>query len=316
MNSKILFAVFAGLLIVFAAVKFFGKRSSPGTFPERLIEIDSSGVNRLLINPKAESGETIEFFLDQGSWRIKNETLEIPAAQGLAESMLAEIMNMKPKRLATKNSEKWSEFDATDSAATRVRVYSDQELLADVMIGRISYSQAPQQGYQMGGGNQVRGSSYVRLNDQDEVYSVEGFLAVTFNRNFNSYRNKTFLRLTKDSIQSLEFIYPLDSGFVLKRVDTNWAVGNQIVDNEKVDAYLGKIVSKNFNDFNDEFKADRGPEFRLIINEKGKGPTTVQGFDLGNGQYVLNSSFNSESMFEARLSDRNSMFPAVAGFFE
>ena len=299
MNNKILLAVLAALLLVFAGVKYFGKRSSPGTFPEQLVEFDSSGVDKILINPKSENGETLEFFLRDGKWRIKKAGIEIPAAEGLVPSLIGEIQNLKPKRLATKDQSKWSEFDVTDSLASRVRVIAGEELRADVLVGRISYSQAPQQSFQMGG-NQVRGSSYVRVNEKNEVYSVEGFLSISFNRDFASYRNKTFLRLTRDSIESIEFIYPADSGFVLQRIDSNWSLNGLPANSGKVVEYLDKITTKNMSNFKDDFDRGQPPDFRLIFSEKGKGPTTVQGFMVDSASWVWNSSYNPESMFEEK----------------
>ncbi len=309
-NNKTLLVVFAVLAAAFLAVKFFGKRSAGGNFPEYVVNMDTAGVDRILMNPKAEKGATLEFSKVGGSWRIKKEEKNIPAAEGVAENIIFQISNLKPTRLATRNEENWSQYDLTDSLGTRVRIYRDEDLLADVMVGKISYKQLPGPQGQFGGQPNITGNSFVRLTDGKEVYTVTGFLGITFNRDFNSYRNQTFLMINQDSLTTLEFIYPADTGFVVQRVDSVWAIGTMPVDQDILNNYVRTISNKRFSNFNDDFKGDARPVFRLIISEKGTDPVTIQAFDLGGGTWILNSSLNSEGMFEASDEEVQKIFPS------
>lgn len=309
-NNKTLLVVFAVLAAAFLAVKFFGKRSAGGNFPEYVVNMDTTGVDRILMNPKAEKGATLEFSKVGGSWRIKKEEKNIPAAEGVAENIIFQISNLKPTRLATRNEENWSQYDLTDSLGTRVRIYRGEDLLADVMVGKISYKQLPGPQGQFGGQPNITGNSFVRLTDGKEVYTVTGFLGITFNRDFNSYRNQTFLKINQDSLTALEFIYPADTGFVVQRVDSVWAIGRMPVDQDILNNYVRTISNKRFSNFNDDFKGDASPVYRLIISEKGTDPVTIQAFDLGGGTWILNSSLNSEGMFEASNEEVQKIFPS------
>jgi Domain of unknown function (DUF4340) len=300
-NNKILLFVLIALVAVFVGVKIFGKRSGTGTFPAKVVRFDTTNIDRVLMNPKVEKGRGIEFVKKGENWRIRQEDKEIPAAKGMVQTLINQIYGFKPVRMATRNPDSWKEYDVTDSAGSRVRLYRGKEKIADFLVGRISYKQAPQTQQRIGMQQRtpnIQGSSFVRNTDEDEVYTVDGFLSITFNRDFNSYRDQTFLRLEKDSVNRIEFIYPLDTGFVLEKFDSIWARGRIPVDGEAVNLFLSGISSRNLSVFNDDFRGDQSPTFRLILSQNGKDPVTVQAFKLDVSTWILNSSMNPEAMFE------------------
>ena len=313
-NTRNLLVVFLVLILAFAGIKFFGKRSTKGNFPSRIVELDTSGIDKIVMNPKVEQGGSIEFFLKGDSWRIKKGEIEIPAAEGMVDEMLSQLNSLKPKRLATKNPDSWKEYEVTDSLGSRIRIYKGDEKQADLVVGRISYKQAPPQYGAPQQRPNIIGTSYIRHKDEDEVYTVEGFLSITFNRDFNSYRDQRFLSFTTDSVNQIEFIYPLDTGFILSKSDSIWNINGQEADQGSVKEFLSKNAQKGLKEFNDEFDPSSSPDLRMIISQNGKTPLTIQGYRNGDGSWVLNSSLNPEGFFNTSEDEKRNTFPFLYSY--
>ncbi len=125
--------------------------------------------------------------------------------------------------------------------------------LAELMIGKFTYKQVsnPYAGY---GGNNIEGTTYVRLSGEEEIYAVEGFLAFSFSGGFNDWRDKSFLKCKKEDITKVTFTMPADSSFILAMKDSLWFAGSQPVDSAKTANFLNSLSLIDGQDFRDGYQ--------------------------------------------------------------
>jgi hypothetical protein len=171
----------------------------------------------------------------------------------------------------------------------------DGEVLADLRVGKTGFNQQPgQQQFNPGGV-----FTYVRLSDQDEVYAVEGFLESTFDRSYNDWRDKAFLRLKQNTITKVSFTYPADSGFVIEKRDKKWWLNNTEADSAKVKSYLAQLEYKNATSFTDDFSGKASPQVVIQFNGVAGNLATVQAWKRTD-DWVINSSHQKEIYFSSK----------------
>jgi len=301
-NNQILLIILALLTLVLVWAKFIRSPRKERTFRQELVRIDTSQVSKIILHPQAEKGTAIVLIKQENQWILQGQDRSHAAQKSSVQNLLAELMRMKAQRLVANSKDQWAEYQLTDSLATRVEVYESDQLVADVLIGRFTYKQAPQNQY--GYGQNIQGSSYVRLSDEKEVYAVEGFLTVTFNQGFDHWRDHTFLKTRKDDLSKITFEYPADSSFVLEKTGTQWYAGQQLADSSNVDAFLGQLQSRDLYDFVDHFQGI--PDYTVTIEGNNMMPITVKAFKQSDEEYYLHSSLNPDAFF----------YSAVSGIFK
>ena len=79
--------------------------------------------------------------------------------------------------------------------------------------------------------------SYVRLEEESDVYVAKDFMKMSISTGSEAYRNDDLLKVNKDSVSSIRFNYP-DSAFVLSRQESGWMLDDQPADSAAVAKYL------------------------------------------------------------------------------
>jgi hypothetical protein len=295
LNNKILFGFLIGLAAIFALSRVFRASKRQSNLRTELLKIDTAAVNKVLLFAAVEKGKEIALNREGNKWIAKKEKSTARTEQGSVNNAIATLANLKPLRLITKKKEKWNDYSVGDSG-TRVQLYKGDVVLADMHVGRVGFNQSSDGQFNPGGI-----FTYVRLTNENEVYAVEGFLESSFNRSYKDWRDKSFLRVTKEQITEVQFLYPADSSFVLTKKDKSWWIGSDQADSTKVNSYLSQLEFKNANDFADEFlamgKGDVSIQLRgapgVIANVEGwKRPT----------DWVLKSSWQPAVYFSSENS--------------
>jgi hypothetical protein len=253
------------LVGIFVMVRIFRTPTLKSNLKKELVSLDTASVTQIKLIPKLDGSE-ITFKREGSKWTLTKFGKEYNIDFGAAKNLLGQLVGLKPQKMISSKKEKWNDYQVGDSS-TRVQVLNGDEVVADINIGRIGFNQNPaqMQQQQYGGGGVGGAFTYVRLADENEVYTVDGFLESSFNRSLNDFRDKTLLRINKEDVTKLSFNYP-DSGFVLEKRDKKWWLGNIAADSNKVKNYLSQLSSKNANSFADDFIADRKPDISLVIN--------------------------------------------------
>lgn len=304
-NNRKLLVVLGGLLILLLLTLVIKIPRERSTLKGTLVAFDTAGVELITIVPKAGLSEEFRFTRNNGRWNIiQGETVAVPV-QGAVENILSGIMAIKPQTLAAVGKSAQEEYELTDSLATRIKVTGKRgRKLAEVLIGKFSYRQSasPYAGY---GRNNFDVTTYVRLAGEEEVYAVDGFLALTFSGGFNDWRDKTFIRCKRDDINRITFTYPADSSFSLVKRDSFWFAGNQKADSLKVADYLSYLSLAEGREFADTFRPGSYPSYQILIEGNNLLSITVKCFRDGDDQFILNSSLNPGVYYS---SDRDGMF--------
>ncbi|PKL88149.1 MAG: hypothetical protein CVV23_11720 [Ignavibacteriae bacterium HGW-Ignavibacteriae-2] len=284
-NKKL--AIIFIVLSVAVALIYFSEGAGERSFRTELVDIDTSSVSEILINPRGAEEDKIKLTKEGENWKIllpSGEQVNSPKSK--IDNLFKTIVNIKPNRLAARGQEKWQEFEV-DSAATRVRVFESGKVTLDLMIGRFAFQQPRTM------------NTYVRLYNDNDVYEVEGFLSAIFNQSVNNYRNTEIIKSDEELWSNLNFSYPADSSYVLTQLNGKWFAADELTDSSAAVNYLRSISRLSNSNFVDKFDKSilNSPEYKLTIQMHDSNKITVTGF-VKDSLLLINSSENPESYFD------------------
>jgi hypothetical protein len=262
--------------------------------------LDTALVTAIEITPKGNDKANVSLVKENGTWSVQSEGKSFSADQTIANSLLAELQRMKPERKAATNKDSWGKFEVTDSTATIVKVKAGKKEELDIYLGKFSYIQPknpmPQQ-QQYGGMPQGTMLTYVRRGDEEEVYSVEGFLTMTFNREVNDFRNKTVIKSNRFDWDRLSFTYP-DSSFSLYKENEKWMIDGLMADSLSVVEYLKGISSINSSAFVDDIQPSNSIYSLKIEGANFAAPIIINASPADSiHQFLITSSQNKDVYF-------------------
>lgn len=284
-KNKLLIIVFGALLLVYLGNKFLGPNNERN-FKNVLVELDTASVSKLVIKARANDGDPVTILKEGKNWIVTKGNKSDNADVNSVKNMLSSLRKLEPQRLVANSEDKWAQYEVNDSLGTQVKVYQGEEVATDVVIGKFNFNQ------------QARtASTFVRLTNEDEVYTVEGFLASTFNQEFNSFRNKTFITTTPENLTALKFDYAGDSSFVLDKVNEQWQLNGVVADSTSVAKYINGLRRMNQREFVDDFSPSENPVYTLTIAGNNMDAIIVKGY-LKDDEIILNSSLNSGAYFK------------------
>lgn len=291
LSNKILIIVLVVLVAVFALSKVFRSPGLESNLVKDLIKLDTAKVTEVRIQSSKEGSGEIKLLREGKKWKVSSEGKLADAGAGVVQSMLGVMKDMQVERMVTRKKERWDDFQVGEEG-TRVSVYNGSEKLADVKIGKTGFDQSQQSR----GGGPGGAFTYVRLTDDDEVYVTEGFISMHFNKKYNDWRNQMFLKVNKDEVTKIDFIYP-DSSFTLEKRDSLWYVGGTQAVETKVTQYFSKIRFKNVNEFDDGFTASSAAPVRIQISGSAGEIATAQAWPKNDQEFVMSSTMQEGVYF-------------------
>jgi hypothetical protein len=241
--TKSLAVIFVVLLVLTAAVKWSSGPAASDAFRSNLVEVDTAQVNKMVIeNPV---NPTLTFQRNDQQWTVSGNTQEnYPADASGVTRAINRLNDLKVNAVATRNPEKFTRYKV-DSTGIKISLYDDNDLLNSILIG------APQRA------GQRSMNTYVRLADEDAVYTVEVFLQSTFSRELNDWRDKVVWDVDQSNISRVDFLYPADSSFTIEKVDTqNWVSDGDSLSYTEVNSVLSRLDRVNASDFADSVSTD------------------------------------------------------------
>ena len=288
LNSKILAAVFVVLLVIVILIELADSRQGGRTFREDIVEVETDQVTSLEILPKVTGGELIRLVKEDEMWFAESAGKKYNSDASLVTSMINELNRITPESVVATNKSRWEQYEVTDSLGTSVKLFNGAELLADLIIGKFSFSQPRKM------------TSYVRLADEDEVYGVDGMLGMSFNRNLNSFRDRTVLSSSSSDWTRLTFSYPADSSFVLEKTGDGWLAGGQPADSASVAEYFSSVSNLSEGQFA-ENDPSGSPSHKLVIEGNNEmQPLEITGYYQDEDNFITGSSQNLGSFFNSR----------------
>lgn len=267
-KNVLLLVVLIVLLGGYLLVKFTNNEGRSKSYRETLVDFNIAAVTKVVI--KSSEGETTLSKSD-GAWQVNGDKRATTLS---VQSMLESLQGVTPSRLASRSSDSWADFQV-DSAGTRVTVYEGASEALDLIIGRFGVE------------GQRSFYTYVRLEEDEDVYVANDFMGMTVGKTDADYRNNTILKLKKDSISSIDFKYP-DGTYSLSKSAGDWVMAGVAADSASVAKYLtglANVSSRNFED-GDHNEAER----EVVIHLNGADDVIVKSF----GASILNSSVSEE----------------------
>ncbi len=287
-NYKLLVSVFGVLLAIVVLVELMDSRKGNRTFKSVLVEVSADEVTSIEIYPNAANGNLIKLFKENDLWKVESKGKKYNADQSTAGRMISELNGLKPKSVVATKKENWGKFEVTDSLGTEVKLLKGAAVLADIVIGKFSYQDPRNM------------TSYVRLANHKEVYGVDGMLAMSFDRNLNSFRDRTIIKSNKTDWTKLTFNYPADSSFVLEKKGEKWMIGAMEADSALVAQYFSKIANLTDESFTDQ-KPGTMPTHRLTIEGNNlMQKVEIVGYYTDTENFVIESNQNQDTWFKSK----------------
>ena len=279
-NNKILIITLLVLLTGFVLAKVFRSPSLESNLDEELFKIDTSKVTEIRILPDRSERKEIKLIRDQKNWKVQQENASAKVEQYTLNNLLGIIAKLKPERMVSRKKEKWDTYSVGDTTGIPLIVLADNKEISNLRIGKES-----------------SGTTYVRENSEDEVYAIEGNLREIVNRKFNSWRDRSFLRVNKDLVTKVTFKYPADSGFVIEKRGKTWMIGNEKADSAKIENYISKLRSKDLSSFIDNFSILAEPELMITIESNTSSLAVVKAWRRSSSAWVLSSDLQPDVYF-------------------
>lgn len=277
-NNKVLIIVLALLAGIFILSKVFRSPKRESNLSNAFASIDTSRVTEIRIT---KPHQTFKLVRSNYRWSVHQENKTASAQQSHIKSLLGSIVNVTAQKLVTRNQEKWNDYNVSDSTGMQVVILENGNTSAHWIVGK--------QG----------SSSYMRESGEDNVYAVAGSIHEDLSREYNDWRDKTFIRINKDNVSSISFHYPADSSFTLEKKESGWMAGAEKADSASVDRYLNRFASKNLSSFEDDFTpAGRAADVSIEFKNKDHTSFTVQAWKQ-DSVWILTSSYQEGVFFSS-----------------
>ncbi|MDX9880441.1 MAG: DUF4340 domain-containing protein [Prolixibacteraceae bacterium] len=285
-NQKTILILFVVLLVLVVGINLINRQKNERTFKDYLVEVNADDITAILLYPKSMNGQEIKLEKEEGSWKVSEEEKKYPADKNTVSTLISELNRIKPESVATTSRPRWAHYEVTDSLATRVVLKSKGKKVAEVLIGKMSFPQ-PQ-----------KATSYVRVAGDEVVYGIDGYLPMTFNRDMNSFRDKTVADVKKSGLTRLTFTNPNDGTFILEKGDKSWMIGPAPADSAAVAGFLSGLQNLKHAVFTDEAPVGE-PLYKLKIEGNNMAEAIeLAGYAALNDKLTVTSSLNKGSYFD------------------
>lgn len=280
-NTHILAAVFFVLVAAFVLTRVFRSPARMSNIKTGTLKVDTAAVTeiRILRNSATDSTEKV-LTRNPESWRVEQSGINASADAYAVSNVLKALNDLEFDRVVTRNEDKWEDYGVTDDTGIKVTVSGKSGQLSTFVVG------APREG-----------EAFLRSLDDDEVYTVNATVHSAFARDFNSFRNRTFLKVPKDLVTRMVFRYPADSGFVLERRDNAWMIENTRADSAKVESFLNTLRSRNLSAFADDFVPSGEPDMTLVVSGTAGDLETVRAWRQPDSTWRLASGVQPDVYF-------------------
>ncbi len=281
LNTFKLLGILLVLILIYFAFNYYGDKSRSKSFHEELVTVDTAKVDKIVIS-KGE--DQLELKKEAEDWKVKlKDDRYVKATDQSVKGTLESLMTIKPSRIVARDKAKWKDYQV-DSAGTQVKVFEGDENTLDLIIGRFGFK------------DQRNFHTFVRLADEEDVYVANNFMAMSLNTDPSGYRNSQVGRIKKDSLVSVEFVYP-DSAFTLVKDNGAWNISGTPTDSAATAEFLNGLNNMNSSSFYDDALPSNSPELKVIFKRKSEEDIVMQSWIPDDSAKIIMSSENDESIF-------------------
>lgn len=178
LNTKTLLVAFGILLVIVVVTQLFKSKQGDRNFESQLFSIDTAKVSAIIIVPKGGRDE-VKLVKSANTWSVQTRGNTYKAEQSIPKAMLNELRSIKAEQITATEESEWNTFELSDTSSIWVRVEEGNKRVADFRIGKFSFRQPSTM------------ITYIRLANDERVYAINGFLAMSFGRNPDELKEKT-----------------------------------------------------------------------------------------------------------------------------
>lgn len=290
----ILLIIFIG---IYLAVEYTS--SSDRTFRSRVSTFDTEKISSIMVRQSGK--ETLEIKKEGEDWKLYEAGKKYNGAAASIERALESLNNMMTESVVATKKDKWEEYKVDEDQAVIVELYDGDDRVETIYLGKFDFKQIPTQNPQK---PQTKATSFVRTENDDMIFAVNGILRMNFQEGKKSFRDRTLFKcnstveINKITIDSMHDTIELD-------LSTNeWTMNGSPVDSLNTAKYLRSLSHLNSSAFIDDVNvAGMTPAFTVSIEGSTFTPVTLQAYpaDTVVGHYIT-SSANPGTVFDGSKS--------------
>lgn len=274
-----------------------------------LITIDTSQISQLRLHQPDRQQRIIQLQREGDNWIASDGQVHLRALQRPVANILRNLVDITTVDIAAKEEADWQHYGLSPGQSVRVEIYQDQALVKNFWIG---YTQPDTGG--------VDSISFIRIDQEQEVYTIRGLQAWPFYQHFSRFRPKGMLSLSAGStIDSFVFQLP-DTSFSFHRQDQDWVMNGSVVsDPRRIEKYLGglrKVESTNFVDDYDYNRPESHKYGSLLLHTPGsEQPILIHAYvdTLREAPFILHCSQHPTAWFG---SDSSGLYQRFFGMLD
>lgn len=304
MNNKKLIIVFAALLGLYLLSRLiFSDRER--TFDPQIVQLDTATVSEIRLFPKAEDGNQITLSKSEKGWTASQGDKSFYTPYNKVSNILSQLSSIRSERIVSKAKEKWPEYEV-DEQGSRVEVFAKDKKVADFVVGTFKFDQATR-----------TASSYLRPSDEDDVHLVDGFITMSFNQQFDAFRNSQLVKLNREDVLKITQTMGGEAYAISKNpADGLWYLGGmEQLDSTTAAQYIGQITNVFGSEFADGEPAGEPVRVLEIMANNLVSPVILSCYSVVDTSrpFVVHSSANPENWF---ASDSAGLYTRLFGKFD
>ncbi len=299
-SIKTLSIVFSVLLALVILTEIVNKAKGMNTLRDVLFSINKEEVNALKIYPRMLNGKEILLEKQGNDWKVKYENKSYNADTVQIKSLINQLAELKPLRFAGKTDEQQKKYELSDSLCSKVVLMDKNgKELAALRVGRFSFLQNRRIRQQNPYMQQPQGTmiTYVRMENEKDIFAVEGFLSMSINQEANNFRNRKLLSLNRERIKEVRFEYPADSSFILTENNGIWQINGTPADSASVANYLYEISNVTGTNFSKENSVNATHLLKISTSDN---KTYEVAAAADSTKVLLTSTQNKGTVFEEK----------------
>jgi len=285
------------LVGIYVAVEYTS--SADRTFRSRVSTFDKEKISSIIIR---ESGkEELEIIREGEGWKLNEAGKKYKGAAAAIERALESLNNMMTESVVATKEDKWEEYKVDKNQAVIVELYDGDDRVEKIYIGKFDFKEIPTQNPQQ---PQTKATSFVRTEDDDMIFAVNGILRMNFQEGKKTFRDRSLFNcnnineIEKVSINSMKDKIELDLS------TTEWTMNGSLVDSLHTARYLRSLSRLNSSGYIDDVDVSgMTPAYTIRIEGSTFAPVTLQAYpaDTLVGHYVT-SSENPGTVFNGSKS--------------
>lgn len=280
--TKSLLAIFGILFVVTGLVKLSGTKNASKDLESKILNFDQSKIDHIHIT--RPGGKSLSLKRNGRQWQVSKTGSDqwYQADTNAVYSSINQLSDLMPQTVVTRDTSQFVRYQV-DTTGTRVTLLQGTKPLADIIIGKFSYS----------GPRSV--NSYVRPAGKHIVFSVNGFLSSNFHRTLNDWRDKTIWQINRHNITQIDMEYPADSSYSVIPAGTNkWTDGRDTLKSGEVGDMIDRLASLRATSFveNQKTASFGKPLYTIVLHLKGKTTREIhiKPDKSDKGQYLLTAT--------------------------